>query len=174
VGYYIGGSVASSAHGLPRATLDVDIIADLRSSHVESLVQKLQGAYYIDPDMIRDAIGQCSSFNVIHLDTTIKIDVFVMGRQPYDKTAFQRAQKGVLAPKLDFQNFVIATAEDTILHKLYWYREGGGVSERQLSDVIGVMKVQQTELDISYLRLWAEKLQVLDLLDRALEDVGIS
>ena len=91
-------------------------------------MQKLQGTYYIDAEMIRDAISRCSSFNVIHLDTTIKIDVFVLGQKLYDKTAFLRAQKGVMAP----------------------------------------------ELDVSYLRLWAKKLQVLDLLDRVLEDAGLS
>ncbi|HXL36665.1 MAG TPA: hypothetical protein VN954_05625, partial [Ktedonobacteraceae bacterium] len=74
VPYHIGGSVASSLYGLPRLTIDVDIIADLRLEHIRPLVIRLQTNYYIDEDMIRDAIRRRSSFNVIHLDTMLKVD----------------------------------------------------------------------------------------------------
>ncbi len=80
VGYFIGGSVASSAHGLPRATLDVDMIADLEPSHVRLLVEALEKDYYIDANMILDAIRRLASFNLIHLSTMLKIDIFVLKR----------------------------------------------------------------------------------------------
>lgn len=77
VSYYIGGSVASSAHGLPRSTIDADIIADLRMEHIQPLVNMLKNRYYIDADMIRDAIRNRSEFNVIHFDTNLKVDIFL-------------------------------------------------------------------------------------------------
>src|SRR3954470_15453589 len=77
VSYYIGGSVGSSVHGLPRLTIDVDLVADLRIEHVRPLVKLLEESYYIDADAVRDAIRRKSSFNAIHLDTMLKVDVFI-------------------------------------------------------------------------------------------------
>jgi hypothetical protein len=75
--YYIGGSLASSAYGAPRATLDVDMVSDLKPQHVRSLVKMLESSYYIDEDAILEAIHRHSSFNLIHLETMIKVDVFL-------------------------------------------------------------------------------------------------
>lgn len=102
VAYYIGGSVASLAHGMYRTTADVDLIADLRMEHVRPLKRLLQSMYYIDEDMIRDAIRHRSEFNLL-----------------------------------------------------------------------GVLKVQGTNLDIGYLQRWASSLRVADLLERALMDAGL-
>ena len=77
VAYFVGGSVASSAYGVARSTLDVDPVADLREHHVDPLVARLSDACYIDAGMIRRALAQRSSFNLIHLDTMMKIDVFI-------------------------------------------------------------------------------------------------
>src|SRR5262245_61525890 len=77
--YRVGGSFASSALGVARTTLDVDLVADLRSAHVAPLVDRLQSEYYVDSDMIHDAIRHRTCFNVIHLATMVKIDVFVLG-----------------------------------------------------------------------------------------------
>ncbi len=80
--YQIGGSVASSAYGIARATLDVDLLADLNELHIHSLVHALHNAYYIDEDRVRDAVLRRASFNVIHLETMIKVDVFVLKSRP--------------------------------------------------------------------------------------------
>ena len=82
VPYHIGGSVASSIYGILRATIDADLIADLRLEHVRPLVIRLQTDYYIDEDMIWDAIKRRSSFNVIHLDTMLKVDVYIPKSRP--------------------------------------------------------------------------------------------
>jgi hypothetical protein len=78
VPYHVGGSVASSLHGIPRLTIDVDLVADLRLGQVRSLVKRLEAAYYIDEDMILDAIRHRSSFAVIHLGRGLKVDVFIV------------------------------------------------------------------------------------------------
>ncbi len=73
VPYLIGGSLASAVHGVARATLDTDLVADLRLEHAEQLAQALSDAFYVDAESIRDAIRHHSSFNVIHLETMFKV-----------------------------------------------------------------------------------------------------
>lgn len=170
--YYIGGSVASSAHGLPRTTIDVDIVVELTHAHVEIMVDTLQGSFYIDGEMIRIAIDNETSFNIIHLETFIKLDIFVMKSTPYDQMIMQRTTTGTLASD-DADELIVrfSSPEDTILHKLYWFRLGGEQSERQWRDLIGVMKVQTDNLDRDYMQQWARQLGVSDLLERALDEV---
>ncbi len=157
VPYHIGGSVASSLYGLPRLTIDVDIVADLRQGHVRPLIDQLQTDYYIDEDMIRDAIKRRGSFNVIHLDTMLKVDVFIPKSRPFDQEELRRAQQEVLLEGTRPYN--VASPEGTILNKLEWYR--------------GVLKVQGTHLDMDYLKKWSANLKVTDLLERALVDAGL-
>jgi hypothetical protein len=170
--YHIGGSVASSLYGLPRLTIDVDVIADLRQGHVRPLVIQLQTDYYIDEDMIRDAIRHRSSFNVIHLDTMLKVDVYLPKSRLFDQEELQRVQQEVLLEGT--RPFKVASPEGTILNKLEWYRMGGEVSDRQWNDILGVLKVQGTHLDMAYLQRWAANLKVADLLERALIDAGLN
>ena len=171
VAYYVGGSVASSAYGLPRTTLDVDLVADLKHTHVAPLTEQLQAAYYVDAAMIDEAVTRRSSFNVIHLDTMLKVDVFVLKQESYDQTAFRRARAG--SPEQQpSPPFVLAQPEDVILHKLLWFRMGGEVSERQWTDVLGVLKVRGDALDLAYMQQWAGDLGVAALLQRALHEAG--
>lgn len=128
--YHIGGSVVSSVYGIPRATFDVDIIANLRPVHVRSLVKQLEAAYYIDEDMIRDAISRHSEFNVIHLETMLKVDIFIPKPRAFDQEELKRVRQEVLVE--DERAFYLSSPEDTILNKLEWYRMGGEVSDRHV------------------------------------------
>jgi hypothetical protein len=168
---HIGGSVASSLYGLPRLTIDVDLVADLRMGHVQPLVKRLQAPYYIDEDMVRDAINRRSSFNIIHQDTILKVDVFIPKTRLFDQEELRRVQSKVLEGS--DRTFFVASPEGTILNKLEWYRMGGEVSDRQWNDILGVLKVQGTHLDMHYLQKWAASLNVTDLLERALVDAGL-
>lgn len=172
VSYQIGGSVATSVYGVPRSTLDVDLVADLPESCVDPMVQQLEDAYYIDAAMIRDAIRRRASFNLIHLASMVKIDVFALKRRPFDEQAFRRRRMDTLAEDEDARRLPISTPEDMVLHKLDWYRKGGEVSERQWRDVIGVLRVQGDSLDRAYLDHWAAQLALEPLLTRALEEAG--
>jgi hypothetical protein len=169
VAYYIGGSIASSVLGIPRSTLDVDIVADLAPKHVAPLVDALKTKYYIDGAMILDAIARRSCFNLIHLETSFKVDVFVVKNRSYDRQVFSRINKPHAKPETP--SFFLASAEDIILAKLEWYRLGDEVSERQWSDVIGVMKINGPSLDRAYLERWAGELGVVDLLAKAWHEV---
>jgi hypothetical protein len=165
--YRIGGSVASSALGVPRSTLDVDVVCDLQLRHVPPLVAALQEAYYVDGDMMRDAIRNESSFNLVHLSTMLKVDVFVRKSTPWDLEAFSRKIRRPLDVAADGPEFDLTTAEDIVLHKLAWFRLGEGVSERQWRDAVGVIAVQGQALDRAYLMRWAASLGLGELLDRA-------
>ncbi len=171
VPYLIGGSLASAVHGVVRATLDVDLVADLRPEHAARFAQGLGNAFYADLDAIRDAIRRRSSFNLIHLETMFKVDVFIPKQRPFDQVQLTRRTQQVVATDPERTAYV-ASAEDIILAKLEWYQMGGQVSERQWRDVLGVLTVQEGRLDMAYLRRWAAKLGVDGLLERALAEAG--
>jgi hypothetical protein len=170
--YYIGGSFASSAYGIARATMDVDLVADIKIGQVNRLVKALETDYYIDAEMIREAIRRSTSFNLIHLETMIKIDVFIVKDQPYDSEALARRRPDILDED-NSRTFYLSSAEDIILSKLRWYQGGGGASEQQRKDVLGVLKVQADKLDLEYLKYWASKLNLSDLLNRSFNDAGM-
>lgn len=172
VSYLIGGSVASSILGEPRATLDVDIVADLQISHVQPLVEVMTGEFFIDEMMVTEAIKRKSSFNVIHLDTMQKVDIFILSDQPLAQSEMQRRQQLIITQNPERLAW-LPSAEDIILQKLIWYRLGGNVSDRQWRDVLGVLKVQADRLDFNYLVEWAETLNLTDLMAEALSEAGL-
>ena len=167
--YAVGGSLASSLHGVMRSTLDVDIVADMRLEHIQPLVAALSKEFYADDEMIKDAIAHQSSFNLVHYDTAFKVDIFIRKSRPFDQMQLERRRISVIANDPERSVYVISP-EDVILSKLEWYRMGGEISERQWRDVLGVLKVQESSLDLNYLRQMAKELKVTDLLDRALEE----
>jgi hypothetical protein len=173
VAYRVGGSVATSAYGMPRSTLDVDLVCDLTRTAVAPLVALLRDDYYVDADMIDEAIRLRRSFNVIHLATMLKVDVFVVKDRPFDQAAFSRCVLDTLEEGEQARRFALSTPEDMVLHKLDWYRAGDEVSERQWLDVLGVLKVQDQALDWAYVRRWAEQLGLSDLLERAMQDADV-
>lgn len=174
VPYYVGGSVASSAHGVPRASIDADVVADLDPERVEAFVARLRDSYYVDLERARAAVASRRSFNVIHLASMFKVDVFAAKARAFDREALRRARPETLDDATDARTFRVASPEDTVLAKLEWFRAGGEVSDRQWADVIGVLKMLWPELDHDYLRHWSAALAVGDLLDRAFEEADPS
>lgn len=165
--YLVGGSVASSLYGIPRATQDVDLVADVRLPHVEGIASALAGEFYVDADMIRDAVKRRASFNVVHLTTMFKADVFVLQGDSWSREEMARARTELLDMPEGKVAIRFASPEDTLLHKLIWYKLGNQTSDRQWGDILGVLKVQGDALDQAYLDRWAPLLDVLDLLLRA-------
>ena len=171
--YLVGGSFASSIHGATRSTMDADIVALMTMDQGQQLANALEEAeFYADEEAIKRAISAKRSFNVIHPKAAFKVDFFVATPNDFESSEFERRQKMVFVPGRPPIYF--ASAEDTILAKLRWYRLGNEVSDQQWRDILTVTKVQRPRLDLSYLRHWAVELGVADLLDRALEATGIS
>jgi hypothetical protein len=151
VPYVIGGSIASSIYGPPRSTQDVDVVADLWDEQVPAFIAALQSDFYLDEAAIREAVRRRWSFNVIHLQTTLKIDVFVAKRDVPTAQEFARRRPYVPEHAPDAQLF-IASPEDVVVQKLFWYRLGDHVSDRQWLDALGVVKARLTRLDLAYMR----------------------
>ena len=173
ISYYIGGSVASSAYGLARTTLDVDLVSDVKLQHVPPLTEKLESAYYVDSGMMISAIREQSSFNLIHLETMIKIDVFILKDRPYDRSTFQRKRKDTLEEEQKSADYYLASPEDVIISKMEWFCRGGKISERQWNDVLGILKIQGNNLDVKYLKHWSAELGLIDLLIKAFDEAGL-
>jgi hypothetical protein len=110
-------------------------------------------------------------FNVIHFDSLIKIDIYIAPDEAFARQQLERRRPEAFPPNLN-QTIYLASPEDTLLAKLRWYRRGGEVSARQLTDVSGILKIQGERLDFAYLREWADKLGVRDLLERAVDETG--
>ena len=172
VDYLVGGSLASSLYGHPRSTQDVDVVADLHAEHVTPLVAALRDDFYLDEPAIRDAVKRRSTFNVIHLGTLFKADVFVAGDQPSTRRELQRRQAFLLDIDPP-EEIIVASPEDLVVQKLYWYQLGDRISDRQWGDVMGVLATRGKWLDVDYMRDLAEEMGVSDLLVRALEEARL-
>jgi len=170
--YFVAGSLASSLHGIPRATQDADVVADIRTEHVDLLVQEFRGSFYIDEAMVRGAIENRSSFNIIHLETLFKVDMFIPKDDLLSRYEMERRQSFQIPGRPD-KKLVVASPEDVIVQKLHWHRLGSGVSERQWTDALGVIKVTGKRLDREYLSKTAALLDVQGLLNRALGEAGL-
>jgi hypothetical protein len=164
--YLIGGSLASSAHGLARATADADLLADLTMAHVNDFIDALGTDFYISRESVIDAIERLSSFNLIDYSSGFKVDIFIPKNRDFDRKQLSNRVQMLVSPNA---KAFFACPEDTVLAKLEWYRTGNEVSDRQWNDVIGVIKIQGPNLNLAYMRDMATALQVSDLLERALE-----
>ncbi len=170
--YFIGGSLASSLHGIPRATQDVDIVTEIQEDHIDLLVKALEGEFYIEASMIREAIHRQASFNVIHLGSMFKVDIFILKSDAPSKEEMTRRERYQVSDD-PLQRLFLASAEDVILHKLYWYQLGGCIAQRQWDDVLGVLQVQAERLDSAYLMKGARERGVAELLERALQEAQL-
>lgn len=165
VDYQVGGSFASSIHGVPRQTNDVDLVADLEARHVPLLVSRLSGPFYLDAERVAQAVAGRTSTNLIHLASGVKVDLFVAERGGF---AVRELARSVEIALRGGRLIRVKSPEDTILRKLLWYRMGGETSERQWSDVEGILVAWGGDLDHAYLLSTARELGIGDLLARLL------
>jgi hypothetical protein len=148
------------------------MVAEISYEYIPLLVNALESEFYIDAEMIRQAIQHRSSFNIIHLATMFKIDIFILKSDIASQEEMARREQYQVAENSQHMLF-LASAEDVIVHKLYWYQLGGEVSERQWNDVLGVLQVQQNQLDRAYLERAAQQRGVVALLKQALKAAEI-
>jgi len=169
ISYVLVGSFASSIHGMYRATADIDILADIKSEQITPLFEILQHSFYVDEHAMRNAVAHGRSFNAIHFDSVFKVDIFISKSDEFALSQLNRRELRKISPDRD-EAVYVATAEDTVLAKLRWYRAGHETSNTQWNDVLGVLGTSRG-VDLEYMRVWADKLGVADLLQKALDDV---
>lgn len=163
--YFIGGSIASSLQGEPRATNDIDIVVTLQPRQVRAFADALGPDFEVDVDMLRDALARGSCANIFYLPLVTKVDLFALGPSRFDESEFARRQP--IAIRASGETLYIKAPEDTVLRKLLWFQAGGEVSEKQWRDIIEVLRISGPQMDRAYLRHWAQVLRIPHLLDRA-------
>ena len=143
------GSMASNAWGIPRTTHDLDFIVQLPPAEVSHFVELFTAEdYFVDEAMVRSACQPPHQFNVLHIPSALKVDFWTLRIDEFEREMFRRKVKDSSLGETVW----IATAEDVVLHKLYW--NNLTPSERQLGDVAGVAAAQRGRLDEDYMRLW--------------------
>jgi hypothetical protein len=165
--HMLAGSFASTYHGLPRTTQDIDLVIDPTVEALRDFVISLpRPTFYADLDTALDALAHRTQFNVIDVQTGWKVDLIIRKDRPFSVEEFCRRRPGtVQGVPVD-----VASAEDTIVAKLDWARLGE--SERQMRDVAGIIRVHGDSLDRAYVERWANELHLTALWERALALAG--
>jgi hypothetical protein len=166
--HYVGGSVASSFHGATRSTMDVDLVCELTEDDISQLIEMIGADFYVSETAAREAVRRKGCFNLIYLPTSFKVDVFVSQGRPFDLESMERAKMQWLGGKRSVE-LPIATAEDSIISKLEWYRLSNETSERQWDDVSRLRDLMGEDADRDYLQKAAQSVGVQDLLDRLMQ-----
>ncbi|MBD2695010.1 hypothetical protein H6G68_25315 [Anabaena catenula FACHB-362] len=168
--YYVSGGVASSLHGEPRSTRDLDLVISVQSDQIDLLVATLEDAGYYCPAGAVEGLKQGSErmLNITHTETIANADLYITDVSPFAVSQMARRR---LIDLEGIPAFWVASPEDTILQKLRWGR--GSQSEKQWRDVLGIMKLQAESLDYTYLAEWSEFLDLVDALYRAFTEAGV-
>lgn len=156
--YMIVGSYAASIHGFARATHDLDMVVSLNAEDVSGLADLLGDEFFYDVESARSAVERGDMFNAIHMDSGIKLDFWIAASDDFGLSQLSRRQ----LTDLEGIPAWVASAEDTILSKLLWYKITP--SDRQLADAKGIVEVNSDRLDWDYLKAWSKTLRVEDLL----------
>src|SRR3989304_411651 len=159
--YMITGAWSVIYYARPRASHDIDFVVELGKNDIPKVLKafkKLSFEYLIQTNSIKEAIEKKDMFNIIHLPTTLKLDFWLLKNDPFDESRFARKKK----IKLVNQFMFIATAEDTILKKLAWYKQSK--LEKHLIDAAFVYQIQKKNLDKLYLEKWVKQLRLTSLL----------
>src|SRR5215471_1977721 len=90
--YAVGGSLASSLHGVPRATNDIDVVADLQIAHVDRFVAAFEREFHVDAGMVHRSVAERSSFNIFDQATMMKVDIFVAAADAWVVEELARAR----------------------------------------------------------------------------------
>ncbi len=153
--YMLVGSVAAMVYGEPRMTNDMDLVIDIQPEHAKKLIELFPiEEFYCPPiEVLSSEIVHRGQFNLIHQGTSIKIDLMVRKNTEHSKVEFNRRLK---VPFWNNTEVYIATAEDIIIKKLSFYREGG--SEKHLKDIRGILA--ESEVDKNYLDKWVKELRL--------------
>lgn len=174
--WYLGGSIASSLHGMQQMAQDIDLVVDLRFQNLSSLLPRLKQYYIFDDDALQEAVSQRTACSLIHLDTLMKVDLIMTKQGTFD-TALQPR---ITSYSLDERSpsLRLASAVEMILVKLRRYsqdllsRTDGMRDDAEWNDIVGMLKIQGPTLERDFLEVWARNLKIAEMLRQALVDAG--
>ncbi len=167
--YALGGSIASSVYGRVRFTQDADITLEPFDDKAESFFEMVKDQFYISKNAMKHALIETASFNIIHLATAFKIDLFIRKNNIFGEQVLKRARNLSLSGKKE-KKFSVVSPEDIILLKLLWYRDSGCSLQKQLEDVTAVFEVQADRLDLNYLKEWGKTLGISELINKFIKE----
>ncbi|MFV1950933.1 MAG: hypothetical protein ACC630_03080 [Nitrospinota bacterium] len=157
--YFVTGSIASIFYGEPRFTNDIDVVADIKESHISGLLKLFpEDAFYISEDAVRNAIRHKRQFNIIHPSSGLKIDVIIHKKNAFDNSRFERIER-IYPIENTLANF--SSPEDVIIMKMRYYKEGE--SEKHIRDITSILKISGDSIDRDYIENWAHRLDLLDI-----------
>lgn len=158
VPYMVTGSFASSIHGEPRATQDLDVVIQPNPNSLSELLEAFpEDRYYLSHEAARQALADRGMFNIIEFATGWKIDLLICKDREFSRTEFERRQK----KQVGDQAVVLASPEDVVLAKLEWAKAGN--SNRQIEDAAAIVRTLGPDLDRRYITQWAASLGVAEL-----------
>lgn len=178
VPYYLGGSIASSLHGMQHMAQDIDLIVDLPEQSLPSLLPLFQQHYVFDGNMAFQTAREQASFSLVHLNSLMKIDLVFTNMDEFNVSMRQLITRHILDEQRS--PLPIASAYEMILFKLQRYQEkershaNGMHDDAEWNDILGMLKVQGTALNLTFLERWSKKLCILDALRKALIDADLS
>ncbi len=158
--YFITGGFAVSVWGRPRSTFDIDIVVNMVGVDIDELVANLREISedsYVDEEMADRAVKNKGEFNFIDPETGVKVDFFVMGDSDWSKKQNERK----ILKNISGTDIYFISPEDLILNKLRWHKSSN--SEKHLGDAKSVMEISKERIDLNYLRLWVERLDISDV-----------
>lgn len=163
--YMLIGAYAVSFYGRPRSTHDIDLNIDIDYRDISKIYAAFKDLFYVSKEMIEDAIKNQQMFDLIHNETQVKVDFWIIKDTEFDRERFRRRIKA----NIHEQPVFISTAEDTILTKLDWYKQSD--IQKHLEDAIGIFQVQVGKLDLGYLKKWAKHFSFLDVVENILKEI---
>ena len=159
--YMLTGSMAMNYYAQPRMTRDIDLVVELEASDAAKLVSAFAPDYFVPEEAMHNALRERGMFNLLHLESVVKVDLIVRKQAPYRQTEFARRRQVGLP---GFAAWLVSR-EDLILSKLAWAKDAE--SELQMRDVRNLLS---GECDVAYLRQWAPALEVSELLEERLRE----
>lgn len=165
--YMLTGAIAVGYYGRPRFTHDIDLIIQVQVKDAQKIVGLFEKEFYVAIEGIIEAIEQGTMFNLIHPETSFKVDCWILKNEDYAMTAFARRRKELIFD----QGIYISSSEDLIISKLDWYKKSD--LRKHYTDVLGIFEVQGARLDLDYLRKWAKHLSLLDILEEIIKTSAI-
>jgi hypothetical protein len=164
--YMLSGALATSFYGRIRSTHDIDLVVEIVQQHAERIFEAFNDDYYTSRDMIEEAIRHRSMFNLIHNETTTKVNLWMLEDSAFDRERFSRRSE----EDLEGMPVSISTPEDLIIIKLDWFKRSGVL--KHYEDALGIVLVQQNSLDIEYIRRWCERQSTIGLFNRLHDEAG--